>query len=107
MAIGWQVRGKPLSAVFLAASRQAAAPTRNPCIKRCETRGSWLPCVKAEFESLHISSIRRRTSIDSLSSWRRRGRQQDVSSIDERLVNASETQAAAAWSSKKTAGFQD
>src|SRR5215471_10979695 len=77
MAIGWQVRGKPLSAVFVAASRPAAAPTRNPCIKRCGTRGSWLPCVKARFESLHIFSIRRKTSIDSLSSWRRRGGKQE------------------------------
>src|SRR5262249_4208439 len=85
MAIGWQVRGKPLSAVFLAASRPAAAPTRNPYIKRCETRGSWLPCVKAKFESLHIFSIRRKTSIDSLSSWRRRGRKQAMSPIEERL----------------------
>src|SRR5437879_245668 len=81
MAIGWQVRGKPLSAVFLAALKPAAAPTRNPCIKRCETRGSWLPCVKAKFESPHIFSIRRKTWIDSLSSWRRR----DMSPIDERL----------------------
>ena len=46
-------------------------------VKRCETRGSWSPCVKARFESLHIFLIRRKTWIDSLPSWRRRGRKQE------------------------------
>ena len=59
-AIGWRVRGRPRSAVFLVASKSAAAVIQNQYIKRCGTSGLWSRCVRVEFASLRICSIRRK-----------------------------------------------
>jgi len=71
--------------VYLVASKSAAAVIQNHYIKRCETSGSWSRCVRGKSESHPICSIRPKISIDSLSSWRRPRRRQDMSAIDERL----------------------
>src|SRR5271156_2643157 len=77
--------GVRCGAVYLGASKSAAAVLRNHYIKHCETRGSWLRCVRGKSESHPTCSIRPTIWIDSLSSWKRPRRRQDMSPIDERL----------------------